>query len=261
MGQPSRRLDQHLANARSSLRSWVLLAVVVAAASCSTTAAANAAINPDTPTGLATETATSARPSRLAGEAADASSAADRSTGEASRHLAARPPVRIAKKVSLHHQPVPRRHNAPHRRTGPSRPAGPAQKARMPVARSDAHEIIASARRSDSNTPGYCLQWTREQADIPAGFPDAATAWRHAAGKHSGDRTPPAGAAVYWTGGSRGFGHIAISLGDGRVRSTDAGGAGQVSTVKVGWVSKEWGLRYAGWSNSINGYVIPGVPD
>ena len=42
-------------------------------------------------------------------------------------------------------------------------------------------------------------------------------------------------------------------------RSTDAPGQGRVATVPLRWVEREWGLRYAGWSNSINGYTIPGV--
>jgi len=78
-------------------------------------------------------------------------------------------------------------------------------------------------------------------------------------GSRPGDRRPPVGAAVYWTGGSSGYGHIAISVGDGKVRSTDAGGEGRVKTVGVDWATKAWGLRYAGWANSINGYTIPGV--
>ena len=136
-----------------------------------------------------------------------------------------------------------------------------AARKRPPVnlAPSNAVETLRSAARSDSYEPGHCLEWSRERADIPAVYPDAATAWTHASGKRPGDRRPPAGAAVYWTGGSQGYGHIAISVGGGRVRSTDAPGQGRVATVPLRWVEREWGLRYAGWSNSINGYTIPGV--
>jgi cell wall-associated NlpC family hydrolase len=116
-----------------------------------------------------------------------------------------------------------------------------------------------SALGSRANDPGYCLEWSRTRAGIPARYPDAATAWRHATGKHPADRTPPEGAAVYWTGGDEGYGHVAISLGRGRIRSSDAGGAGRVSTVPLTWVSRRWGLEYAGWADSINGYVIPEV--
>jgi hypothetical protein len=130
---------------------------------------------------------------------------------------------------------------------------------RVLMAKRDAAQTTRSAERVRWNQPGYCLNWARIRAHIPARYPDAATAWRHASDKQRGDRTPPAGAAVYWTGGSQGYGHIAISVGHGRVRSTDAGGEGRVATVPVGWPVRHWGLNYAGWSDSINGYTIPGV--
>ena len=64
---------------------------------------------------------------------------------------------------------------------------------------------------------------------------------------------------MYWTGGSSGYGHIAISLGNGKVRSSDAGGSGSVATVPLGSIARDWHLDYAGWADSINGYTIPGV--
>ncbi|MBZ5740480.1 hypothetical protein [Nocardioides mangrovi] len=129
----------------------------------------------------------------------------------------------------------------------------------IPVATSDAAETVAAAEASSYNVPGQCLGWTREQADIPSRYDDAATAWEHASDRHPGDTSPPKGAAVYWLGGSSGHGHVAISLGDGRVRSSDAGGYGVVGTIQLERLTREWGLQYAGWSDSINGYRIPGV--
>lgn len=128
-----------------------------------------------------------------------------------------------------------------------------------PVASSDAAQTAASALASSSNIPGQCLEWSREQADIPSKYPDATTAWEHATGRRPGDTDPPRGAAVYWTGGSSGHGHIAISLGNGLVRSSDADGTGQVGTVPIRYFDREWNLHYVGWANSINGYTIPGV--
>lgn len=64
---------------------------------------------------------------------------------------------------------------------------------------------------------------------------------------------------VYWLGGSRGHGHIAVSLGGGRVRSSDAGGRGIVATVPLGWVEQMWNLPYAGWADNVNDRQIPGV--
>jgi hypothetical protein len=128
-----------------------------------------------------------------------------------------------------------------------------------PLAASDAAETVASAVASSSNVPGQCLGWSRQQAEIPSRYPDAATAWTHATGRHRGDPVPPEGAAVYWTGGSSGHGHVAISLGRGKVRSTDAAGEGSVATVPLRSITRDWHLEYAGWADSINGYTIPGV--
>ncbi|QWF23369.1 CHAP domain-containing protein [Nocardioides sp. LMS-CY] len=135
------------------------------------------------------------------------------------------------------------------------RPVRPA----LPLAPSNAAQTAASAMESTTNEPGQCLGWAREQAGIPSKYAAATTAWRHASGRHTGNATPPRGAAVYWTGGSSGHGHVAISLGNGLVRSSDAGGSGTVATVPIRYFDREWDLEYAGWAGSINGYAIPGV--
>jgi hypothetical protein len=121
----------------------------------------------------------------------------------------------------------------------------------------NAEQTAKNAEADQTNEPGYCLQQCRTWAGIAAGYPDASTAWRNTNDRHPGNRTPPRGSAVYWTGGSKGYGHIAISLGNGKVRSTDAGGAGQCATVSLGWVESHWGLPYAGWAWDINEVTIP----
>lgn len=119
-------------------------------------------------------------------------------------------------------------------------------------------EVCARNAENDrTNEPGYCLQQVRLWCGIPARYGDAATAWRNTNDRHPGDRKPPRGAAVYWTGGSHGYGHIAISLGGGKIRSTDAGGSGRVATVDLGWVERNWHLVWAGWAWDINETTIP----
>lgn len=123
----------------------------------------------------------------------------------------------------------------------------------------NAEETARSAEASTSNGVGMCLQWSRERATIPALHPDAATAWKHAVHRHKKDRNPPRGAMVYWTGGSKGYGHIAVSLGNGKIRSSDAGGSGKPATVALTWPEQRWGMPYAGWADNVNDRVIPGV--
>jgi hypothetical protein len=126
----------------------------------------------------------------------------------------------------------------------------------------NAEQTATTAEARTSNPPGYCLQWSRECASIAALYPDAATAWRYAIHRHKGDRNVPRGAMAYWVGGSSGYGHIAVGFGNGRVRSTDAGGAGNVATVDVGWFDKHWpSITYVGWADNVNDVIIPGVGD
>src|SRR5262245_28053452 len=125
----------------------------------------------------------------------------------------------------------------------------------------DAETTARNAERDQTNDPGYCLQQNRMWAGIGARYPDASTAWRNTNDRHPGNRNPPRGAMVYWTGGSHGYGHIATSLGGGKVRSTDAGGAGRVATVPLSWVEQHWGLPYAGWAWDVNEVTIPHPKD
>lgn len=121
----------------------------------------------------------------------------------------------------------------------------------------DAETCARNAVADQTNQVGYCLQQTREWCGIPAVYGDAATAWRNTNDRHAGNRNPPRGAPVYWTGGSHGYGHIALSLGDGTIRSTDAPDSGRVGTVDLDWPEKHWGLSYAGWAWDINETTIP----
>jgi hypothetical protein len=115
----------------------------------------------------------------------------------------------------------------------------------------------ANAEADQTNDPGYCLQQCRIWAGINSMYPDASTAWRNTNDRYPGNRQPPRGAAVYWTGGSKGYGHIAISLGGGNVRSTDAGGTGVVATRNLAWFDSHWpSLTYAGWAWDINEATI-----
>lgn len=122
-----------------------------------------------------------------------------------------------------------------------------------------AEQTARSAELQTSNRVGMCLQWCRQRADIPAVWGTAAIAAGHATNMHH-DRNVPRGAFVYWTGGSEGAGHIAIGLGGGLVRSTDADGPGVVATRTVDWFDANWpALTYAGWADNVNGVTVPGV--
>lgn len=129
-------------------------------------------------------------------------------------------------------------------------------------------EAVKAALRTTRNVPNTCQLVTRGWFNAPSvgdfdgdGAADAEDGWKSEpqAARHF-DRNPPAGVPVSYTGGSRDNGHRAISLGNGKIRSTDAGGWGVVATVDLAWPEKQWGLKYVGWSETIDGIKIPLPP-
>lgn len=50
---------------------------------------------------------------------------------------------------------------------------------------------------------------------------------------------------MYWGGGS---GHVALSLGNGYIVSTDIGGVGTVTTAPATDINRKWGKPYLGWT-------------
>lgn len=126
-------------------------------------------------------------------------------------------------------------------------------------------EAAKRAEASRTNVPGMCQGWTRGIFGAPSagdvdhdGDADAVDGWKSepVATRHT-DRNPPRGVPVAWSGGRNGHGHRAVSLGNGKIRSTDAGGSGRVATVDLNWPERTWGLHYLGWTPTISGILIP----
>ena len=120
-----------------------------------------------------------------------------------------------------------------------------------------ARAAIAHANAYSSCQQGMCLKYVHVWLEIPAMYASAAEAWMRARDKHPGDQTAPAGVPVFWTGGSQGYGHIALSVGGGKCRSTDVPSAGRVATVEIDWITEHWGQKYMGWTEDLNGVTIP----
>jgi hypothetical protein len=116
---------------------------------------------------------------------------------------------------------------------------------------------IAAARRTKVCTPGKCLNFVMRWLDArPAGLPDANHALQAARDLHR-DPSPPPGVPVYIKGSKHG--HVALSLGGGRIRSTDWPAPGVCGDVKIQTLCRAWGRTYAGWSSDYAGQPIPGV--
>lgn len=113
-------------------------------------------------------------------------------------------------------------------------------------------------RKASRDWTGWCLVFARSCYGVAARYPSAAAAWRAAEHKHptTDPRTIPRGAPVWWLGGSGGFGHVAISTGDGWCWSTDLRRRGQVDKVPIDDVARLWGLQLVGWSEDLNGVRV-----
>lgn len=137
------------------------------------------------------------------------------------------------------------------------------------MVRSREQAVVVALQRK-SNVPGTCQLVTRGYYLAPSagdqngdGDADAVDGWvsEPVAARHPGDRNPPVGVPVAWSGGSRGFGHRAITVpfqGGVGIHSTDVPKAGATSTVPLSWFEKNWpSLHYLGWSETITGEFIP----
>lgn len=125
--------------------------------------------------------------------------------------------------------------------------------------------IAQAAQQSISGArfgTGLCLQKVRGCYLVAAKYPDAASAWENAGIRHK-DRNPldiPRGVPVFWTGGSAGHGHIAISTGDGYCWSTDIERPGFFDHVRIADIERRWGLPLVGWTEDLNGVRVWTAP-
>ena len=117
---------------------------------------------------------------------------------------------------------------------------------------------VARARRHTSGFSGMCLHfvWRCLDGQHTYGLPDANAAFRASRHLHT-TGTPPAGVPVYFLGSKHG--HVALSVGGGRIRSTDWPSSNRISEVRISELSRAWGRRYAGWAADLAGYRIPGI--
>lgn len=125
-------------------------------------------------------------------------------------------------------------------------------------------EALAAARAEARLAPdpadaGMCLAKVRELYLVPRVFGSAAEAFAHTTQRGKGP--PPAGALLWFTGGSKGKGHVALAAAGLRGWSIDIKARGHLDLVTLsrlrGWSTA---LHYEGWSRDINGHsVLPFV--
>lgn len=106
----------------------------------------------------------------------------------------------------------------------------------------------------------HCLHNVVDAFSAPHGVEKAIDSW-NLAGGHDGANThwqipPPKNVPVYWSGHDAG--HVAISDGPDEhgaiwIWTTDLPKHGKFTRVRLTDIAKDWGLRYLGWSETING--------
>lgn len=109
-------------------------------------------------------------------------------------------------------------------------------------------QAIQNAKNTASWAVGMCDNFVANMYGYSnSGYDSASVQWASmpANVKHPGDTNPPQGALVFWGGG---YGHVAISDGQGGIYSTDIPSAGTVSHVAGDYPSRVWGKPYLGWS-------------
>lgn len=114
-----------------------------------------------------------------------------------------------------------------------------------------ATQAIANARAVKNWAIGRCDEFVAKMYGYESsGYSTAVSNWQGTPGslKHPGDWNAPAGALMYWSGGNTGAGHVAISLGNGFIISTDATGPGTVGQIPASTPTDKWGHPYLGWA-------------
>ena len=117
-------------------------------------------------------------------------------------------------------------------------------------------QALSNAREVKTYPQGYCLKFVREGWRIGGVYASAIDAWHGAIKRHPGDRNPPIGAPVFYSGGQ--YGHIVFNTeGPDDIRGTDMPSSGQVSEDDTNWPVRNWGQTYLGWTEDLNGVDLP----
>jgi hypothetical protein len=107
-----------------------------------------------------------------------------------------------------------------------------------------------------------CQSFVRSAFGVGAYYPSAVSAWQHARYRHplSDGNHVPRGVPFFWSGGSRGYGHVVLSVGSGLCWSTDVARTGYVDLVRINDVTRRWGEHPLGWTEDINAVHVWHLP-
>lgn len=99
--------------------------------------------------------------------------------------------------------------------------------------------------------PGLCLKFSRTCFNVAAKYPDAKTAWHNAKHRHPpGQKRPPAATLVFFRIGVHW--HVAPSVGNGNIATTDFPILGYIGVVPIIALEREWNCVMEGWTEDVN---------
>jgi len=120
-------------------------------------------------------------------------------------------------------------------------------------AREAAQWAIEQVKSNATGWHNYCERFTEMAWGKPGRYASALAGWAAAKKEKRAyeGKTPPPGAMVYWGGGQ--YGHAAVSIGGGKIVSTDIKRKGQADIVTIDYLTKQWGKPYLGWADPDKG--------
>lgn len=123
-------------------------------------------------------------------------------------------------------------------------------------------EAIAWANKVNFGYKGLCLMFVRSAFNVAAKYPTAYMAWLGAKKKHktSDPNSIPAGVPVFIDVPGLAAGHVALSVGNGKIR-TNLSWRGTVETVSINYyLGLKKGTKLLGWTEDLNGVTVYTAP-
>ena len=120
-------------------------------------------------------------------------------------------------------------------------------------------QAIAKANTITTGYGGYCLKFVQDCYNAKAVEPSAIAAWNNSRHRHPTTSLAgiPVGAPIYFSGGGP-YGHVAIYLGNGMMRTTNSTD-NRIHTDPVSLWTGSYGYTLLGWTEDIENQTIPGL--
>ncbi|MEE8725140.1 MAG: NlpC/P60 family protein [Bifidobacterium crudilactis] len=119
-------------------------------------------------------------------------------------------------------------------------------------------QAIAKSQTITKGYAGMCLAFVKDCYNAQAVHPSAISAWNTSTHKHATTDLSgiPRGAPIFFAPHGSPYGHVAIYLGDGTMRTTNSS-TGLIHTDPVSIWTHQYGYTLLGWTDDIEGQLIP----